>query len=838
MLARLVEKPLRLLSRRALLSSFLFFVILSALVFNNAWQMQTLQKERQHDETLLLAHQTKELLQREIEKDLFLLQVSADLLGGTLLDDQTLIALRSVFDRYPWLGYLSFLDSQGTIRWSTSPNADVIKGLDVSINSNRRALLELAQKERAVVLSPPLVLHSTGKKGLLAYMPVYRQKTLLGFLNAGIPFEAIAKTALPPSISGQYYLELGDIDSNIFFLQDEKANMVRLDFPVLNRHYRLALGPKTPVGSVFFSRLTVLGMFFPAVMALLLYSLLKRHRQLADSEARFRDLADLLPDAVLECSPNFQITYANQAAQQLLPQVRATGLIKLSDLVSPEDWDTLAHRFQQMVGHRESIHNLAIKLESAQSSIVELSANVILHETDCIGYRMVLRDITEKLQTEEQLYRMANYDALTGLPNRSFFYDYLAHVLKRAERQRTKFAILFSDLDRFKYINDSLGHHVGDLLLQEAAKRMVATVRRSDTVARLGGDEFTIILEDIKDHADAARAAQKIIDVLTQPFEIEGKTLVAGTSVGIAIYPDDGTTIEDLLRKADTAMYEAKRSGGNCYQFYAKEINQKIDRYVDLEAGLREAMQKKQFVLYYQPLWDPQGMKLVALEALVRWQKPGAGLVMPGQFIPFAEESGLIVPIGKWVLNEALEQMKRWQDRGISDIYMAINLSAKQLDGELIVGQLQEAFSRTGIDPKNVVIEITESTLMHAENGEKALHALKALGVRIALDDFGTGYSSLAYLSNLPIDIVKIDRSFIIPIPDAIRSAMIVHTVIELAKNLQLQVVAEGVETEGQKSFLQSEGHVLLQGYLFSPPLPLHEIERLLMQKDTCMSET
>jgi len=349
---------------------------------------------------------------------------------------------------------------------------------------------------------------------------------------------------------------------------------------------------------------------------------------------------------------------------------------------------------------------------------------------------------------------------------------------------------------------------------------MVATVRRSDTVARLGGDEFTIILEDIKDPADAARAAQKIIDVLTQPFEIEGKTLVAGTSVGIAIYPDDGTTIEDLLRKADTAMYEAKRSGGNCYQFYAKEINQKIDRYVDLEAGLREAMQKKQFVLYYQPLWDPQGMKLVALEALVRWQKPGAGLVMPGQFIPFAEESGLIVPIGKWVLNEALEQMKRWQDRGISDIYMAINLSAKQLDGELIVGQLQEAFSRTGIDPKNVVIEITESTLMHAENGEKALHALKALGVRIALDDFGTGYSSLAYLSNLPIDIVKIDRSFIIPIPDAIRSAMIVHTVIELAKNLQLQVVAEGVETEGQKSFLQSEGHVLLQGYLF--PHPCH----------------
>jgi diguanylate cyclase (GGDEF)-like protein/PAS domain S-box-containing protein len=709
--------------------------------------------------------------------------------------------------------------------------------LNMSVNPERRALLELAQKENTVVLSPPLVLRSTGKIGLLAYMPVYQETRLLGFLNAGIPFEAIAKTVLPPSIADQYHLALGDIDSNVFFLQDEKANMVRLDFPVLNRRYRLALSPKTPLGSVFFSRLTVLGLFFSAAMALLLYSLLRRHRQLAESEARFRDLADLLPDAVLECSSNFQITYANQAAQKLLPQLRSTGLSKLSNLVSPEDWEVLAHRFQHMVDDGESIHNLAIRIESAQSKIVELSANVVLHDVDRIGYRMVLRDITEKLQTEEQLYRMANYDALTGLPNRSFFYDYLTHVLKRAERQRTRFAVLFSDLDRFKYINDSLGHHVGDLLLQEAANRMLATLRRSDTIARLGGDEFTIIIEDIKDPADAARAAQKIIDVLTQPFEIEGKTLVAGTSVGIAIYPDDGTTIEDLLRKADTAMYEAKRSGGNRYHFYAKEINQKIDRYIDLEAGLREAIQKKQFVLYYQPLLDPQGLKLVALEALIRWQKPGAGLVMPGQFIPFAEESGLIVPIGEWVLNEALEQMKRWQDQGVSDIYMAINLSAKQLDKGLIIGQLQEAFIRTGVDPKNIVIEITESTLMHAENGEQVLHELKALGVRIALDDFGTGYSSLAYLSNLPIDIVKIDRSFIIPIPDAIRNAVIVHAVVELAKKLQLQVVAEGVETEGQKNFLQTEGHVLLQGYLFSPPLPVHEVERLLIQKDTCANE-
>ena len=828
----LLEKTLRVASRRPLLASALLFTALLALVLSQAWQMQMLQKDRWHHEALLLARQTKELLQREIEKDLFLLQVIADFLDERFLDEQTPVVYRPVFDRYPWLGYLSFLDHQGTIRWSTSPAANAIKGLDVSNNPERRALLELAQKEKTIVLSPPLVLYSIGEKGLLAYMPVYRGETLLGFLNAGIPFAAVAETVLPPKILDQYHVELRDIDSDGFFLQDEKAGAVQLDFPVLNRHYRLALSPKTPVGGVFLTRFTVLGIVFSIIMSALFYSFLRRHRQLVTSEARFMELTELLPDAVLECSVDFQVIYANQAAKRFFPQTAQFERTKLSDLISTEEWELLKHRLQQLLNDGEPVHHFRVKLIGSENMIAELSVNLIVRDDNhAAGYRMVWRDITEKLHAEEQLHKIANYDGLTGLPNRSFFYDYLSHALAHAKRQRTKVAIFFCDLDRFKYINDSLGHHVGDLLLQEVAKRMAASVRQSDMVARLGGDEFTVILEDIQDATHAARVGQKIIDALTQPFGIEGKTLMTGTSIGIALFPDDGTTVEDLLRKADTAMYEAKRKSGNRYHFYSKEINQKVDHYVDLEVDLHEALQKNQFVLYYQPLWDPQGLRLVAVEALIRWQKPGVGLVMPGQFIPFAEESGLIVPIGEWVLNEALKQMNHWQDQGFTDIHMAINISAKQLEQEILVTQLQDALNRTAVCTEQIVIEMTESILMKTENAEKVLRDIKKLGVKIALDDFGTGYSALAYLSNLPFDIIKIDRSFIMPIPDSIRGAMIVRAVVDLAKSLHLQVVAEGVETEAQKSFLQSNDSVLLQGYLLSPPLPAHEVEHLFYQE-------
>jgi len=449
-----------------------------------------------------------------------------------------------------------------------------------------------------------------------------------------------------------------------------------------------------------------------------------------------------------------------------------------------------------------------------------VSINAVRNELDVLThYFVVMSDITERKEAEAQIYRLAYYDALTGLPNRALLYSLVEQALAESHRAKGIGALLFVDINRFKHVNDSFGHEAADVLLREIAQRLQHLLRDEDVVARVGGDEFVIGLFDLTHRDGAAVVARKLLERLSEPFRVNHLELIVSASVGIAVFPDDGRDVETLISAADVAQQKAKKHSAQDWLFYDRDMNMRsIDR-IKLETGLRRAIEQQQFVLHYQPQINLASGQLVGLEALLRWQHPQQGMVPPGQFIPLAEETGLIAPIGTWVIEEACRQMTAWRQAGLPPVKVAVNLSSRQLRPDLPQA-VRATLERHGVEPCWLELELTESMLMHdSEEVIAMMVALREIGVTLSLDDFGTGYSSLAYLKRFPIDKLKIDQSFIRGIPADPKDMAITRSIINLAEFLELNVLAEGVETEEQSSFLQQAGCHQVQGYLFSRPL-------------------
>lgn len=443
----------------------------------------------------------------------------------------------------------------------------------------------------------------------------------------------------------------------------------------------------------------------------------------------------------------------------------------------------------------------------------------------------VFNDVTDRKRYEAALEHQANHDSLTGLPNRNLLQDRLSHAIDQAHREGDRLAVLMLDLDQFKRVNDGLGHNVGDILIQKVAARMKRCVRESDTVARLGGDEFMILTPGVKDERSVGSLAQKILKQFERKIEINGHEIIASASVGIAIYPRDGEDGDELFRNADTAMYRAKELGRNGFQFYSSEMNNRVRERLNIEQSLREALARRELSLWYQPKLGLASGQALSAEALIRWHHPQKGMISPGEFIPVAEETGLILPIGAWVVEEATRQIGRWRGQEQREVRIAINISAYQFSHDRLAEQVTQALDSLSLRPELLTIEVTETAIMtQMEVTVRQLQALRDKGVLVALDDFGTGYSSLTYLKHFPIDILKIDRSFVMDITKDAQSSAIVETIINLAHNLNMRVVAEGVETQKQLEFLQAHGCDEIQGYLFSKPLPAKEFLTFLRQ--------
>ncbi|OGI67645.1 MAG: diguanylate cyclase, partial [Candidatus Muproteobacteria bacterium RBG_16_60_9] len=436
---------------------------------------------------------------------------------------------------------------------------------------------------------------------------------------------------------------------------------------------------------------------------------------------------------------------------------------------------------------------------------------------------------TERIRNQERIQYLATHDGLTGLPNRVMFNELLRLAVETGKRYERKFAVLFIDLDRFKFINDTLGHEAGDVLLKEMSARFKECLRASDVVARLGGDEFVVLVQEVSDLAQVTTVARKVLSAAIKPVEILGQDCRVTASIGIAMYPMDATDEESLMKNADMAMYLAKEEGKNNFQFYTKDIKTQSLERMTLETQLRRALEREEFALHYQAKVELATGAITGVEALLRWNNPELGSVSPMQFIPIAEETGLIVPIGRWVLKTACEQNIAWQRAGLPTVCMAVNLSPRQFADPELLKDIAAVLADTGMAPQLLELEITESMVMHnTERAVTLLNAIKEMGVRLAIDDFGTGYSSLAQLKRFPIDTLKVDRSFIRDIPKDSEDRAITQAIIAMGKSLSLTIVAEGVETKEQEAFLREHACDEMQGYYFSRPIAPDSFAELL----------
>jgi diguanylate cyclase (GGDEF)-like protein/PAS domain S-box-containing protein len=443
-----------------------------------------------------------------------------------------------------------------------------------------------------------------------------------------------------------------------------------------------------------------------------------------------------------------------------------------------------------------------------------------------------MHDVTERKRYELELKHQAGHDTLTGLANRNLMADRLLQNTIHAWRSRQNIGIMLLDLDRFKMVNDSMGHNYGDELLQQVADRLVNCVRAGDTVCRMGGDEFVIILSELVEEDNIGLLAKRIHETLAEPFSLSDHQLRITVSIGISLFPKDGELVETLIRNADIAMYRAKEEGGDKFRFFAPEMNARIQGILELEEEMHQAIQKSEFVMYYQPQIDLASGRIVGCEALLRWRHPTRGMFMPGNFIPLAEESGMIIQLGHWVLQEVCTQARAWQDEGLPMVKVAVNLSAKQFRQHDLIEQIQAILLQTGLAPSVLELELTESVLIHdPTHAIQIMNHLKQLGISLSLDDFGTGYSSLNYLRHFPLNSIKIDRSFIKDMAQNTNGAVLSKSIVTIAHSLGLKAIAEGVESWEQHDFLASCGCNELQGFLFSEPLPPDEFAEFLREK-------
>ncbi len=443
-------------------------------------------------------------------------------------------------------------------------------------------------------------------------------------------------------------------------------------------------------------------------------------------------------------------------------------------------------------------------------------------------------DISERINYKKNLFRQANYDELTGLPNRALANDRLTQAINNAERTRRSVMLMCIDLDRFKIVNDSLGHEQGDQLLIEAALRIKNCIREEDTIARLGGDEFLIILTTDASIANASTILQKVIDSIDHPFTVENRECNVTASIGVTVYPDDGQTAATLMRNADAAMYIAKELGRNTYHFYTPEMNEQAMQRLTMESELRHAIERDELELHYQPVIDAKTQRLVAVESLLRWNSEALGAIPPLDFIPLAEESGLIIPIGDWVLNQACRQLAEWRQQGLKDLRIAVNISSRQFTDDSVYKTVEKALKDYNLPGNCLELELTESLLMDSSNNAfNTMEKLKKLGVSLSLDDFGTGYSSLSYLKRFPFDVLKIDRSFVRDLHTDPENAALTSAVVAMAHSLGLKVVGEGVEEVTQQQYLEEKECDMLQGYLFSKPLAADKFPAWASQHST-----
>ncbi len=549
-----------------------------------------------------------------------------------------------------------------------------------------------------------------------------------------------------------------------------------------------------------------------------------------DTEKRYHSIISQALDIILLVDiDSKRILEANQAFQQLLGySLFETMQLSLYDIL--EEDRTRVDRYVNRIlsetscflGEHVFIGQNGIRVE------VDLNANLISygdHQVIC----MVIRDISERKRFQGELMHMAHHDALTGLPNRTLFFDRLRQALFKKDRSGKMLAVIYLDLDQFKFVNDTLGHHTGDLLLKDVANRLRGVIRKADTVSRLGGDEFIIIIDDIATHANLILVVDKIRHVFGTPFSLDMHEIFVTASIGVTLYPSDGDSAEKLMKNADTAMYHAKERGRNNYEFFSEEMNVRVSERLLMETGLRNALARNEFLLHYQPRVNTATGRIVGVEALIRWQHPEKGIISPDAFIPLAEETGLIVPIGEWVLRTSCAQARAWRSAGLETMKVSVNISFRQFTHDNLPATIRSILQDTGLEPFCLELEITESLIMlDPEGAVIILNELKEMGISIAIDDFGTGYSSLSHLKRLPVDTLKVDKSFIRGICESKSDETLTATIINMGHNLGLSMVAEGVENEDQLQFLKRSNCQEVQGYYFSRPLSAKSLQTLV----------
>ena len=548
---------------------------------------------------------------------------------------------------------------------------------------------------------------------------------------------------------------------------------------------------------------------------------------------------DSIGEAVLRTDVQGKVTYLNRKAEEMTGWSReeARGrpveeVFRLIESVSgPADGNAAEMATQEEQGTKgtaDCTNCILVRRDGFECGIEHKVTPILDQDGNVTGTVVAFHDVSAARAKSLEMSHLAQHDALTDLPNRVLFNDRLTQAIALAERQGKQLAVMFVDLDHFKKINDSLGHDVGDKLLQSVAGRLMACVRRSDTISRLGGDEFVILLAQVEHAEDAAYSARKILRALAAPHIIDNKSLDINVSIGVSTYPSDGQDAEGLMNRADNAMYEAKEHGRNTYQFFRHEMHARLAERQSLEADLRYALGRNEFLLHYQPKLSLQTGKITGMEALIRWLHPGRGMIYPAQFVPIAEECGLILPIGQWVLLGACKQAQAWRDAGLGVVPVSVNVSAAEFGAKDFLSGVRAVLIATGVEPQHLELELTESVLMRdAEAAVVTLAKLKDMGVQLAIDDFGTGYSSFTYLRRFPSDALKLHQSFVQEITADPGDAAIVSAMINLGRSLKQRVIAEGVETRAQLKFLQRHGCGEGQGYFFSPPVVAEQAGRL-----------
>jgi diguanylate cyclase (GGDEF)-like protein/PAS domain S-box-containing protein len=564
--------------------------------------------------------------------------------------------------------------------------------------------------------------------------------------------------------------------------------------------------------------------------------------ELKQAEERVHTLSQAVeqsPVSVLITDPRGGIEYVNSTFEKVTGY-RASEVKGLNPSIlkagndNPEEyknlWNTITSGGSWKGEFQNKKKNGDLFWESAHIAPVVDSKGTIRH------YLAVKEDITHQKEQEQRILYQAHYDSLTDLPNRFLSLDRLSQLIKEAERSGHKVAVIFLDLDDFKKVNDTIGHDAGDRLLMQAARRLKETVRDGDTIGRLGGDEFIMLLGGLSDEMDARAVAENLLDKFRNPFKLDSRELILGASIGISIYPDDGETTIDLLRSADTAMYCSKNQGRNTYNYFTESMNKDVNRRLMLEEKLYGAAERGEFSLRYQPIVDLAERKIIGCEALLCWNNPDMGSVSPVEFIPITEQSGLIVPIGKFVLTEALRMAAEWQRTCMSDFMISVNFSPRQFRDPNLVDDVKSILHESGVESRYLDLEITEGVLLSGiSNNDASLGALSDLGIQLSMDDFGTGYSSLNYLRRYPFDAIKIDREFVSDMTYDMGDRELVNAAIVMAHSIGLKVVAEGVETEEQLADLEKLGCDYVQGYLLGRPVSADEFSALLHRQNECV---